>query len=175
MVDAFLDLSRRPGWETVELHVGGWISEKDRAFCEAQETKIREAGLGDRFRSVGSPDFEGKAAFLEELDVFCVPARFVEPKGIYALEAMACGVPVVAPDHGAFPEMLEASGGGRLFPKEDVPALVDTLASLLDDADARKTMGERGREWVRRQCGRAAMTETTVAVFERFLSKAGAA
>lgn len=170
MVDAFIALARRPGMEMTELHVGGWISEKDRAFCEAQEAKMVEAGLGDRFRSVGSPDFEGKVSFFRDLDLFCVPARFVEPKGIYALEAMACGVPVVAPNHGAFPEMLEASGGGRLFPRGEVTALVDTLEDLLEDVEARRMMGSKGRRWVRSRCGREAMTETTAAVFERFLA-----
>ncbi|MCB1229649.1 MAG: glycosyltransferase family 4 protein, partial [Verrucomicrobiae bacterium] len=119
MVDAFLDLATRPGFEDVEFHCGGWLSEKDRAFYDEQVARIDQRGLSPRFNPVGSPDMAGKIAFFRDLDVFSVPARFVEPKGIYALEAMACGVPVVAPDHGAFPEMIAASGGGKLVPKED--------------------------------------------------------
>ena len=48
---------------------------------------MADAGLADRYVAVGSPDLDGKVAFFRDLDAFCVPARFVEPKGIYALEA----------------------------------------------------------------------------------------
>ncbi len=112
VVSAFIEVANKvPG---VSLHVGGWLSEKDRGYYEDQVERIGRAGLLDRFRHVEAPDGESKRAFLKEIDVFAVPARFLEPKGIYLLEAMACGLPVVAPNRGAFPEMIEASGGGLL-------------------------------------------------------------
>ncbi len=169
LVDAFLELADRPGFADVELHAGGWLSEKDRAFHEAQVARIDAAGLRARFRPVGSPDFEGKLAFFREIDVFSVPARFVEPKGIYVLEAMACGIPVVATDHGTFPEMITASGGGRLVPHGAVASLADALADLLDDGESRRQLGAAGREWVVSSCGREAMARTTAEVFGRFL------
>lgn len=169
LVDAFLDIAGRPGLGEVELHCGGWLSEKDRSFYDAQVARIDAAGLRSRFHPAGSPDIEGKLAFFRELDVFSVPARFVEPKGIYVLEAMACGIPVVAPDHGAFPEMIAASGGGRLVPRGSVPALADALADLLADGESRRRLGEAGRRWVIDSCGREAMARTTAEVFDRFL------
>jgi glycosyltransferase involved in cell wall biosynthesis len=171
LVDAFIDLARRPGFEDVTLKSGGWLSEKDRAYHERQLAKLEETGLHRRHDPVGSPDGEGKIAFFSDVDVFSVPARFVEPKGIYALEAMACGIPVVAPDHGAFPELLTASGGGRLVPREDPKALANELASLLENAEARQRIGAAGRAWVLRECGREAMARTTAAVFGQFLGK----
>ena len=172
LVDAFLDLAKRPGFEDVRLHAGGWISEKDREYHREQLERIEAAGLGERFRDVGSPDFEEKVEFFRDLDVFSVPARFVEPKGIYALEAMACGIPVVAPDHGAFPELVAASRGGRLVPRENSRALADALAELLGDRKGCLEMGQRGRDWVRNECGRAAMVESTAKLFERVLNSA---
>lgn len=169
LVDAYIDLARRPGFGDVELKCGGWLSEKDRAYHQRQEQKIAEAGLLGRYRPVGSPDGEGKIAFFRDVDVFSVPARFVEPKGIYALEAMACGIPVVEPDHGAFPEMLSASGGGCLVPQGDAVALADALAGLLTDRAERERLGAAGRDWVGRSCGREAMARTTAEVFARFL------
>ena len=171
MVDAFLDLAARPGFEDVEFHSGGWLSEKDRGFYDEQVQKIDQRGLSPRFNPVGSPDMDGKVAFFRDLDVFSVPARFVEPKGIYALEAMACGVPVVATDHGAFPEMIAASGGGKLVPKEDSTALADELAKLLGDSELRTQLGAAGHDWVVRECGREAMARTTEEVFSRFLNQ----
>ncbi len=172
MVDAFLDLAARPGFEEVEFHCGGWLSEKDRAFYDSQVEKIDQRGLSPRFHPVGSPDMAGKVDFFRDLDVFSVPARFVEPKGIYALEAMACGVPVIATDHGAFPEMIEASGGGELVPKEDPKALADALANLLSDRENRERLGKAGHDWVVSECGREAMARTTGEVFGEFLALA---
>lgn len=169
MVDAFLDLAARPGFEDVEFHCGGWLSEKDRAYYETQVAKIDQRGLSPRFNPVGSPDMREKIAFFRQLDVFSVPARFVEPKGIYALEAMACGVPVVATDHGAFPEMIAASGGGRLVPKDDPKALADTLTVLLADPAERERLGQVGHDWVVRECGRDAMARSTAEVFGEYL------
>jgi len=80
---------------------------------------------------------------------------------------LACGVPVVGPDDGAFPELIEASGGGRLFPSGDAEALADTLKELVVDRSEAARLGEAGYAWVRREGGHAAMVESTLAVLER--------
>ena len=66
-----------------------------------------------------------------------VPSPYVEPKGLYLLEAMANGVPVVQPRHGAFPEMVERTGGGVLFEPGDPDALAEGILSLFRDRSAR--------------------------------------
>ena len=52
--------------------------------------------------------------FLHGIDVLSVPTTYREPKGLYVLEALANGVPVVQPSHGSFPELIEVTGGGIL-------------------------------------------------------------
>ena len=59
-------------------------------------------------------DRQGKLDFLASLHALSVPTVYREPKGLFVLEALACGVPVVQPAHGAFPEMIERTGGGIL-------------------------------------------------------------
>ena len=59
--------------------------------------------------------------FLQGLDVLSVPTTYREPKGLYVLEALANGVPVVQPRHGSFPELIEATGGGLLVNPDDPP------------------------------------------------------
>ncbi|MDB3941854.1 glycosyltransferase family 4 protein, partial [Verrucomicrobiales bacterium] len=103
MVDAFIELA--PRFPEATLRVAGWLSEKDNDFYAEQLAKIESVGLNGRFTHVEAPDGEAKLDFLSELDAFSVPARFVEPKGLYALEAIACGIPFVAPDRGIFPEL----------------------------------------------------------------------
>ena len=60
-----------------------------------------------------------KIAFLHGLDVLSVPATYEEPKGLFLLEAMATGVPVVQPRRGAFPEIVETTGGGLLVEPDE--------------------------------------------------------
>lgn len=170
LIDAFLILAKNH--PDVVLKAGGWLSEKDQPFLAEQINKIRAAGLEDRFDYIGSPDGEGKKAFLKKIDLFCVPARFLEPKGLYLLEAMACGIPVVAPDKGAFPEIVNASGAGVLFEGENITDLAEKLAAFFENEIANKSQGENGRKWVAENNDQAAMAKGTAKVFQS-LTKQG--
>ena len=89
----------------------------------------------------GVVDREGKLAFLRSLDVLCVPATYDEPKGMFLLEAMACGVPVVQPRRGAFTEIVEKTCGGVLVPPDSAQALADAFYQLWQDPTRRATLG----------------------------------
>ncbi|MBM4089485.1 MAG: glycosyltransferase family 4 protein [Planctomycetes bacterium] len=168
LVDAFLVLKKMPGMESVELVVAGWLGKRHAAYVEAQFEKVRAAGWGSCFRYVGSVDRKDKIAFLKSLDVFSVPAEYAEPKGLYVLEAMAAGVAVVQPAHGAFPELLKATGGGRLVPAGDAAALADAIHALLCDERGRRELGRVGREAVHRSFNAQAMARGTLAVLRQF-------
>ena len=77
------------------------------------------------------------------------PSVYAEAKGIYVLEAMARGRPVVQPAHGSFPELIEMTGGGILTPPGDLPALANALAELLRDPARRSQLGRAGHDAVR--------------------------
>src|SRR5260370_9128429 len=83
---------------------------------------MQNAGFVDEFHYRGVLDREKKIEFLRSLDVLSVPATYDEPKGIFLLEAMASGVPVVQPRRGAFPEMLRRTGGGLPLVSHDPAA-----------------------------------------------------
>jgi glycosyltransferase involved in cell wall biosynthesis len=93
-----------------------------------------------------------------------VPTTYREPKGLYVLEALAHGVPVVQPRHGSFPELLGRTGGGLLVEPADPAALAAGLRQLLDDPAARGEMGRAGRAAVREQFTADAMARNTLAV-----------
>ena len=123
----------------------------------------------DACEVVVSPDREGKQAFFPGIDVFSVPAVAVEPKGLYVLEAMTCGIPVVEPEGGGFAEVIWESGAGQLVAPEDQSALATALADLLNSREDRHAMGEKGRRFVKDYRGLDEMTDSTAGVFESFL------
>jgi glycosyltransferase involved in cell wall biosynthesis len=154
--------------EQVRLEIAGWLGAHQRTYAEEQFAKFRAAGLADAFHYAGVPDRLQKIKFLRALDLFSVPTHYREPKGLYVLEALAAGVPVVQPDHGAFPELLEATGGGRLVPPEDPPALAQAWHDLLTDAEERRRLGQRGQQAVHERYHADAMARGTLEVLGRY-------
>ena len=148
LVDAFLELKKLPGMQQVRLRIAGWLGSHRREYAEQQFEKLRSAGYEDHFQYLGEVDRKGKIEFLESIDVLSVPTVYQEPKGLFVLESLAAGVPVVQPRHGAFPEMLERVGGGVLVDPGDTTALAQALADLLSDEARRRELGLAGQQAV---------------------------
>jgi glycosyltransferase involved in cell wall biosynthesis len=143
LVDAFIELRER--MPTARLAMAGWLGKQHESYWQEQQNKLAAAGLADAYAYHGSVDRNGKLQFLESIDVLCVPTAYQEPKGLFVLESLAAGVPVVQPDHGAFPEVIARLGGGHLYAAGDQTALVDRLETVLSDLPAAKQLGQAGR------------------------------
>ena len=148
LVDSFIDIAQQPGFQSVTLEIAGWLGEANQAYFDSIVKRIDAANLGKRFTYHGSVSLEEKSFFLQQIDLLCVPTEYEDPKGLFALEAMASGVPVVLPEHGAFPELIESTGGGILVPPNDSHALTTTMKSLLQNSDQRSQLGLAGYESV---------------------------
>ena len=99
--------------------------------------------------------------------MFSVPAVYREPKGLYVLEALAAGVPVVQPSHGAFPELMAATGGGCLVPPNDPAALATALHRLLVDPPQRARYAATGRRAVHDRLNAEAAARAALDVFRQ--------
>lgn len=174
-VEAFRLLAERFPAGRVRLRAAGYLAERDRRFVEEQRRRVASWGLAEQVEIVGEVDREGKIAFLQSLDVLTMPALYREPKGLPVLEALANGVPAVVPRHGAFPELIEATGGGVLVEPGSAEALADGLAELLGDAARRREMGRRGREAVQARFTDRRVAEDLLAVYGRVLAERTAA
>ena len=170
LVDAFLDLKQRPEFSDLQLTAAGWLSAADQSYFDLHAGRVRKAGWAGHFRYAGAPDRREKLALLGDMDLLCVPAVYREPKGRYVLEALAHGVPVVQPDHGAFPELLARTGGGRLFQAGNREDLVVRLLELLADPALRNELAVQGHTAVRRDAGADLVAQRTVEVYRRSLS-----
>ncbi|MFL6292359.1 MAG: glycosyltransferase family 4 protein [Thermoanaerobaculia bacterium] len=165
LVEAFRLLEGR-----VRLRVAGYLGERDRRYLEDLEARIAGWGLAGSYERVGEVDRPEKIRFLQSLDVLSVPTVYRDPKGLFVLEALANGVPVVQPRHGAFPELIEATGGGLLVEPESPGELARGIGALLRDPALRRELGRRGREAVHARFHDRAEAEATVRVYERLLA-----
>lgn len=149
LADAYIKFrERRPDLKT-RLAASGYLAGEHRPYLLGIEEKLRAAGREAEFHYHGSPDRVGKFEFLRSIDVLAAPTPYREPKGFFAMEAMACGVPVILPRHGAFPELVEATEGGVLHTAGDEVELVAALERLADHHEERVAMGARGAKGVR--------------------------
>lgn len=159
LVDAFIELSRRGSIPRVKLKIGGAKTQADEKYVSGLQKKLDEAGLTKRVEWHPNVNFNDKVKFFRNLTVMSVPATYGEAFGLYILEAMASGVPVVQPEHGAFPELIATSGGGITCPPDDPVALANALEQLLQDDHQREQLTNRGLAGVRNEFSAARMAE----------------
>ena len=150
LVDAFLFLKETGEFPDLRLEIAGGMTAEDEPFVDEQRRKLAQAGLSDCSRIRPNVDRDDKLDFLKKLSVFSVPARYPEAFGLYVIEALAAGVPVVLPESGAFPELVEQTQGGRIFQPNKPIILAETLQTLLKNPDQTKSMGLTGHESVSR-------------------------
>ena len=105
------------------------------------ERNVKFAGfVGDTFK---------KALYYHAADVFVLPSTGPEIFGIVNLEAMACGVPIVASEIGGVPDVVRDGENGLLVPPRDSGELADAIIYLLENEDMREKMGKNGRKKVK--------------------------
>jgi glycosyltransferase involved in cell wall biosynthesis len=168
-VDAFIELARDGSRPPVHLLLAGWLGKQNRAYADEQFAKLRAAGLGQAFQYLGEVDRAQKLDFLSRIDILSVPTVYQDPKGLYVLEALAAGVPVVLPAHGAFPELVASTGGGRLVTPQDPIQLAAHCRTLLADDVQRRQLGEAGRRGVLERHTAEAMALATLEVYRELL------
>jgi glycosyltransferase involved in cell wall biosynthesis len=176
LLEAFRDLAgaAEPGMSTAcRLRVAGYLSKKDEAYFEEQKRRVAAWGLADRVDFLGEVDRQEKMRFLSSLDVLCVPTVYKEPKGLFVLESLASGVPVILPRHGALPELIELTGGGLLVEPQSPAAVTAGLRQMWEDPGARREMGRRGREAVLENFTDGAMAQSVLGIYERVVRVGG--
>ena len=167
LCDAYVRFRQMPGVEKAQLEIAGYLAPDQRKYLEESERRLIHAGLGGEFHYRGAPSREQKIEFLRGLDVFSVPTVYAEPKGLFLLEAMACGVAVVQPGHGAFPEMLSKTRGGLLVEPGNVASLADSFYKLWQQPALRAELGQNGYDGVREHYSVSHSADRMLAVYEK--------
>jgi glycosyltransferase involved in cell wall biosynthesis len=160
LADAYLRMRER-GFEG-RLEAAGYLAPEHRDYLHGIERKLQ----GADFHYRGSLDRVQKLEFFRSLDVFSLPTTYDEPKGLSVLEAMAMGVPVVQPRRGAFPEVVNRTGGGLLTTPDDPASLADAILSLWKNRAFAADLGRRGAQGVRQHYSASAMACSAIEAYQ---------
>ena len=169
LAEAYRILRQEKGLPVSRLVAGGYLGPEHRGYFDGIAGRLRECGLGDEFVYRGAVERAKKVQFFHDIDVLSVPGPYREPKGLYVLEAMACGVPVVQPNFGAFPEIIARTGGGLLARSESGADIAEALYDVWRDPARATEMGTRGAAAVRAHYTVAHMAQGVLAAYETAL------
>jgi glycosyltransferase involved in cell wall biosynthesis len=153
------------------LQAAGYLAPEYKPFLAKVRADLSLWGLSGEFRYVGEIDRNAKLNFLHSVSVLSVPEYYADPKGLFLLEAMAAGIPVVQPRRGAFTEVIEATGGGILVEPDNPEHLAQGLQQLCNDPALRAELGRRGYEGVRAHYSAASMAESALAVYRKLIAQ----
>lgn len=148
VVDAFLLLKQDHRFENLRLHLTGGYSRDDKAYVSGLLKKAAIKGFGDAieiFPEFKKPD---RIEFLKTLTILSVPVPTGEALGVYQIEALAAGVPVVQPNIGGYPEFIQATQGGVIYAPNNSEALAGAVAGLLTHPEKIRILAEQGRKAV---------------------------
>ena len=148
LVNAFLMLRGDEKFRGLRLRAAGGVLPGDRDFVAGLRRRLAEGGAADDAEFLPGLDRAGRQQFLRSLTALSAPARQPEAFGLFVLESLASGVPVVLTRVGAYPELVEATGGGVLVEPDDASGLAAALRDLLARPDEARALGQRGREAV---------------------------
>lgn len=173
LAEAFLRLRRSGPFGDVRLHLAGGSTADDEDFVEELLERFAAAGALEAVRIFPDLGPARRREFLESVWVLSVPSPSGAAFGTFVLEALAAGVPVAQPRLGAFPELVEATGGGILYEPNGAEALARALGKLLSDDRQRSELARRGRESVVKNFSLERMARETLAVYEKAVASHG--
>lgn len=142
LIRAFALLCEKLGDRPASLMIYGKGSQ-----WELLESQIASLGLAGKVMLGGAVPNEEVPDKIRQMDAFCLPSVLdSESFGVSAVEAMACGVPVVASDVDGFTETVEDGVTGFLVPRRDPAAMASRLYALAGDPALCQKLGQAGRE-----------------------------
>jgi len=172
LVDAFLLLKKNEKLRSTRLRISGGRSQADEPFLAKLRDKLAAAGALEDVEFLDAFDPAAKLEFLKSLSVLSVPEPAPVAYGLYVLEALAMGIPVVEPAIGCFPETIEMTGGGVLYEPNTAEKLAEALMPLLLDPEAARRLGAEGREGLGRSFDIAQTAASLIETYEQIVDRA---
>ena len=169
LVDAFIQLKSDDRFRDLKLIVTGGMTGDDHPFLQHQLKKMEQKEVIQDFEIRHDFTAEALDGFFKSLSLLSVPVLKGEAFGLYQIEALASGVPLVQPDLGAFPEIIHATGGGIVYHPNTSESLAHALSGLLSDPDRLEQMSRQGRKSVEDHFDCRRLTGKMVEVYEKVI------
>jgi glycosyltransferase involved in cell wall biosynthesis len=169
LVDAFIRLKQLEDMKDTTLMITGGNTGDDNRYIRNIRQKIHAAGIQQDV--IFHKDFEGEGRheFFRKVSMISVPVLEGEAFGLYLIEAMASGVPVVQPALGAFPEIIKKSGGGITYFPNEPAQLTESLAGLLRDSGKLEMLSAMGRKGVEKYFNIREQSDTMIGIYQELL------
>jgi len=148
LIDAFILLKMDSAYNDTRLVITGGKTGDDDKFLRKIRKKIARSGLEPFVEFHKDFEEEGRHDFFSKVTLVSVPVLEGEAFGLYLLESIASGVPVVQPALGAFPEIIELAEGGVIYQPNSPDELAKTIKLLLNDPEKLNDLSERGRKGI---------------------------
>jgi len=148
IVDAFIQLKKKSEYNDVKLFLTGGYTRSDNRYIKGVRKKIKKEKLAGQVIFLENFEDSSRQKFYNKVSMISVPVRNGEAFGLYLLESMASGVAVVQPALGAFPEIVNMSGGGIIYQPNTPEALCEALAGLLVDSEKLNAISLKARDGV---------------------------
>lgn len=171
LVDAFILLKKKPENHDVHLHITGGYTGDDKKYVKELKDKLAANGLMDDSHFWKKFEGEHREHFFERMQVISVPVPHGEAFGIYLTESMACGIPVLQPETGAFPEIIAAGGGGVAYSPNTPEKLSESLSNLINDTQQLEKLSDEARKSVEQHFDINIQAEKLVEVYKKFANK----
>lgn len=166
LADSFIILKKNNRIPNVKLRLAGGMSPGDKPYVDSIKKKLKSANVMDDVEFLPNLSGKSRTDFLRSLSVLSVPAEHKEAFGVYITEAMASGVPVVQPNHGAFPELLNMTKGGIIYEPNEPQSLANAIESLLLNPVQMRELGNQGMNAVREKFTIELMAKQFLSIIE---------
>jgi glycosyltransferase involved in cell wall biosynthesis len=171
LVDAFILLKQNPEYDAVSLKITGGNTADDLLFIKEQKRKIEKAGLEKKVFWVDEFEGEERHLFFDSVSILSVPVLNGEAFGLYQLEAMASGIPMVQPSLGAFPEVIDITGGGLTYTPNDAETLSKALGSIILDTEKLQKLSAAGLTGVEAHFDIHIQAQKMVKIYDQVLQR----
>ncbi len=148
LIDAYIILKKNSKYKDVLLKLSGGYTADDKKYVKSQIKKLKKAGIFDDVEFIDDYKPEKRFNFFNKITLLSVPVLKGEAFGVYQLESMACGVPLVQPALGAFPEIIENTSGGITYSPNNAETLVNSWISILSKPELIEEMSNKGHHAV---------------------------
>ncbi|PKQ62011.1 hypothetical protein BZG02_13810 [Labilibaculum filiforme] len=167
MVDAFMELKKDHNFNDVKLILTGGSTGDDKTIIKQVRHKLKEKKLLEQVEFHEDFDGAGRHDFFKKVRMISVPVRNGEAFGLYLLESMASGVPVVQPNLGAFPEIVEKSKGGIIYKNNTAKELAKALKELLKEENKLQELAVTARKGVEKGFNIYTQTDQLIEIYRK--------